>query len=401
MTDWQVVRLEDVLTLDVDAVPVTPTDSYDIFGVLNRGRGLLFRDPVRGDEISYKTLNRLRPNQIVYSRLKAFEGAITVAPSELGDVYASQEFPTFTCGDLLVPEFFALMTTTKQLWVQLQALSTGMGGRRERVKPSEFLTIEVGLPTVAEQKRIVDAIAGVDALVKAMADEIGRGQRALTAIRDDVLGHEAPVVPLSSITSKIGSGATPKGGENAYVTSGTSLIRSQNVYDGRFEWSGLAHINDEHAALLRGVTVESGDVLINITGASVNRLAIVPDAVLPARVNQHVAILRADRSRVLPAYLAHILRRSDLKRDLDSMAESGSTRQALTKEGLGRFAIPLPSLSTQSELVSALDTQVTALNLLAEELTSLRTFRSTLLTALLNQEIEIPQSYDAALKQVS
>src|SRR4051794_14759430 len=108
------------MTLDINAVEVDPAHSYNIVGVLNRGRGLLYRKPMAGSETAYKTLNRIGPNQVVYSRLKAFEGAITVAPAGLHEVYASQEFPTFTCGPALLPRYFRLLTTTKHLWDTLQ-----------------------------------------------------------------------------------------------------------------------------------------------------------------------------------------------------------------------------------------------------------------------------------------
>ena len=102
---------------------------------------------------------------------------------------------------------------------------------------------------------------------------------------------------LKEICKKIGSGATPSGGSNAYKVSGISLVRSQNVLDFSFSVDGLAFIDDEQAEKLNGVTVESGDVLINITGDSVARTCIVPEHILPARVNQHVSIVRVDRSK--------------------------------------------------------------------------------------------------------
>ncbi len=402
MSEWERVRLDEVIALDVDAVPVTATTSYDIVGVLNRGRGLLFRESMAGCETSYNMLNRIRPHQIVYSRLKAFEGAITVAPNDLGEVYASQEFPTFTCGERMLPEYFRLLTTTKRLWEQLQALSTGMGGRRERVKPVDFLTMEIALPSLLEQRRIVDVVVAVDALAQRLAVETVAAETALKATRDSLLtAMSGPEIPLKMLTTKIGSGATPRGGEAAYVVEGVSLIRSQNVHDGRFEWNGLAKILDDQARLLDNVAVEPGDVLINITGASVNRVAMVPDDVLPARVNQHVAILRCNRDVLEPSYLAHVLRRSDLKAALDVMSGSGSTRQALTKAQLEKFSIPSPLVDEQRRVTTVLDGLLSESVAARSELAQLRTFRSTLLTSLLNQEIEIPESYDALSEGVS
>src|SRR5699024_10375690 len=90
---------------------------------------------------------------------------------------------------------------------------------------------------------------------------------------------------LEDLTTKIGSGATPKGGKNSYKESGIRLIRSLNIYDLEFDKDGLAFIDDEQAEKLSNVEVEKDDVLINITGASVARCCKVPNDILPARVN--------------------------------------------------------------------------------------------------------------------
>lgn len=77
---------------------------------------------------------------------------------------------------------------------------------------------------------------------------------------------------LGDICSKIGSGATPRGGKDSYKDSGTAIIRSQNVLDWSFSSSGLAFIDDDQSKALSNVEVKQGDVLLNITGDSVARL---------------------------------------------------------------------------------------------------------------------------------
>ena len=115
------------------------------------------------------------------------------------------------------------------------------------------------------------------------------------------------VARLKDITKKIGSGATPKGGDSVYLGSRHrfALIRSQNVFDRRFDETGLAYISDPDAAQLRGVAVEPNDVLLNITGDGITfaRTCIVPESVLPACVNQHVSIVRADTARCVAGFL--------------------------------------------------------------------------------------------------
>ena len=157
---------------------------------------------------------------------------------------------------------------------------------------------------------------------------------------------------LGEICTKIGSGATPKGGKESYLGGGISLIRSQNVLDFTFSLDGLAFINDEQASKLDGVEIYKGDVLLNITGDSVARCCIVPDSVLPARVNQHVSIVRGDKTKVLNEYILYYLQYK--KQLLLSLSQGGATRNALTKGMIEEFRILLPSIDEQSKIVSIL-----------------------------------------------
>jgi type I restriction enzyme S subunit len=160
------------------------------------------------------------------------------------------------------------------------------------------------------------------------------------------------VARLGDITTKIGSGATPRGGDKVYTQTGISFIRSQNVYDNRFEIAGLAHIDDEQAALLSNVEVRSKDVLINITGDSIARCCLVPEYVLPARVNQHVSIIRPSTS-LDSIFLQKYLCEPNVKEYVIGH-DAGGTRKALTKGHIESFLIPLPPLPEQKAIASIL-----------------------------------------------
>jgi len=155
-------------------------------------------------------------------------------------------------------------------------------------------------------------------------------------------GRIYPTAPLKQLCSKIGSGATPKGGKTAYQESGVSLIRSTNVFDYAFSYDDLAHISDEQADQLSNVVVEENDVLFNITGVSVTRCCIVPADVLPARVNQHVMILRPNAALPMSYYIMTTLCSAENKAKLLGIAQSGSTREAINKQEMESFSIPVP-----------------------------------------------------------
>ena len=164
---------------------------------------------------------------------------------------------------------------------------------------------------------------------------------------------------LGETCSKIGSGATPRGGAGVYVDDGPALIRSQNVYDHEFKKDGLVFLTEDAARSLDSVEVQRGDVLINITGDSILRVAQAPIDVLPARVNQHVAILRPSsilNSTFLQKWLSLPLMKSFMIGH-----SAGGTRKALTKRDLVTFPIPLPPIGEQraiAETLGALDDKI-------------------------------------------
>jgi type I restriction enzyme S subunit len=161
---------------------------------------------------------------------------------------------------------------------------------------------------------------------------------------------------------KIGSGATPRGGKEAYLEHGPfSLIRSQNIYNNRFTTEGLAFISDQQADELSNVEIEAGDVLLNITGDSVARCCQAPDYVLPARVNQHVSIIRPDSEQLDPTFLRYFLVSSRMQKKMLMLAAAGATRNALTKGMIEDFVVPKPDITEQraiAKVLGALDKKI-------------------------------------------
>jgi len=160
---------------------------------------------------------------------------------------------------------------------------------------------------------------------------------------------------LGSMCSKIGSGATPRGGSNVYLDHGrVTLIRSQNVYNDGFHRDGLTYITEEHAAELSNVEVLEGDILLNITGDSVARSCQVDSTVLPARVNQHVTIIRPNPNRLWPRFLRYSLVSPRMQAHMLSLAGSGGTRNALTKGMIEGFEILAPEDVTQQRAIACI-----------------------------------------------
>ncbi len=163
------------------------------------------------------------------------------------------------------------------------------------------------------------------------------------------------VVSLVEHCKKIGSGATPRGGSSVYLEEGEiTLIRSQNVYNEGFKRDGLVFITEEAAEKLKNVIVEENDILLNITGDSVARVCMVDNQVLPARVNQHVSIIRPKESSFNPLYLRYQLVSPQVQQLLLNYASAGATRHALTKSMIENLGIPKPDLDTQNNIAHIL-----------------------------------------------
>lgn len=243
--------------------------------------------------------------------------------------------------------------------IEFKKLMAGIIGG---VSSAKFKEIPIPIPPLDEQERIVkvldDAFEKIDAIKTTAETNLQNAKDLFQTTLDKIIDEECiqyERIALKEITTKIGSGATPKGGQKSYQARGISLIRSLNVHHGLFSYDDLAHINETQAKALDGVTIQKNDVLFNITGASIARCCVVPDDVIPARVNQHVSILRPNKDLLYSKYLSVIMLAPQNQKILIGVGEAGATRQALTKADLESFQISLPPLSIQKQIVAKLD----------------------------------------------
>ncbi|WP_300387064.1 restriction endonuclease subunit S [uncultured Nocardioides sp.] len=397
MSEWRRTALGDVMALDLETVDVRDSGQYPVVGVLNRGRGLLYRQPIAGTETQYKTLNLIRPGQVVYSRLKAFEGAITVAPADLGDAFASQEFPTFSCGPALLPGYFRLLTTTPDLWDDLQNLSTGMGGRRERVKPADFLTLRIPLPPLAEQRRIVDVMAAVDAQIEALEAEVAAIATTLQRARDTcVRAIEAPT--LSDLLDRIESGRSQVTDGDAWVPGAASILKVSAVQHGKFQPHEAKFVADA-AGLPEIARVNVGDLLITRSNTP-DRVgfAAVVDAVEPDTFMPDLVWRLVPKDSSLVRYLGHALASSEMRARVTGAASGTSmSMRKINKRSLGELRLPLMDEAQRGDYTALCDALSLTLAQLDSQVRSARSLRSAVLSGLLSQQVEIPESYDVLL----
>jgi len=253
--------------------------------------------------------------------------------------------------------------------VQEQFNKLASGAIVKNIRSELVKKAKIPLPPLPEQKRIVkildEAFISIDKAKKNAEKNLANARELFDSylngiFKRSICGDAKSCVStdgweekkLGEVTTKIGSGATPLGGKKSYKSKGISLVRSLNVHDNKFKYKNLAFIDENQADSLSNVIVESNDILLNITGASIARCCIVPDNILPARVNQHVSIIRLIKNKVLPQYLNYFLTSKIIKDKLLLTGEkNGATRQALTKAIIEDFDIYFPSIVDQKEIV--------------------------------------------------
>ena len=157
---------------------------------------------------------------------------------------------------------------------------------------------------------------------------------------------------LLPLTIKIGAGSTPTGGAAVYSTSGIKFIRSKNVYDDGLVLTDVAYISEEINQKKSGSIVKPKDILLNITGGSIGRCALVPDDFDIANVNQHVIIIRLVNPE-LRKYLHDVITSLYIQEQILSR-QVGSGRGGLSAETLSTFLIPLPPMNEQVSIIKKL-----------------------------------------------
>ncbi|MDA1278072.1 MAG: restriction endonuclease subunit S [Verrucomicrobia bacterium] len=216
--------------------------------------------------------------------------------------------------------------------------------------------LEVPLPPPEEQRRITAILDQSETLRAKRRHALDKFDRLTQACFQDLFGD-----PLSNpkkwnkttvgeIAPFISSGVTPLGGSSVYQSSGILFIRSQNVLMNAVDFSDAAFVSPELHQQMKRSWVKRGDVLLNITGASIGRVHYFSGEDGTANVNQHVCIIRADQKRILPAFLARFLSAPSYQAQIVGQ-NSGATRQAFNFEQIRRFEIFIPPMELQARFV--------------------------------------------------
>lgn len=185
---------------------------------------------------------------------------------------------------------------------------------------------------------------------------------------------------VKDIIVRIGSGVTPKGGSEVYVTSGIPLLRSQNVYDDGLRIDDVSYIDEETNNKMKSSQLKPNDILINITGASIGRTCTVPNSLPRANINQHIIFLRLNKKLV--PFISNYFKTNAVKEYIN-LVQAGTSKEALNMGQTLNVPIILPPLEEQISIAKYLDTKTQAIdkkiNLLSQKATYYKELRKSII----------------------
>jgi type I restriction enzyme S subunit len=171
--------LSSFLELYEDATPIEVGVAYPQAGVRGFGGGLFAKPPVHGGETTYRSFNRLYRGALVMSQVKGWEGAIAMTPKELHGYFVSPEYRTFRCKtDRCLPGYLAALVPTEFFWGRLKDATRGVGARRERTRPEQFLQLEFSMPSLRDQEGAIATLTSINA-VQGLQRETATGMNAM------------------------------------------------------------------------------------------------------------------------------------------------------------------------------------------------------------------------------
>ena len=202
---------------------------------------------------------------------------------------------------------------------------------------------------------------------------------------------------IKDYTTKVGSGVTPRGGAETYLDEGIPLFRSQNVTNDGFLMDDIAFISEEVDESMKGTRVKPGDVLLNITGASIGRCFYTSDDFERGNVNQHVCIIRPKKNKVKPDYLHYCIISDKGQQQID-LTQTGANREGLAVEDIKGFMFDIPSLPVQQRIVDYLNKKLAEINKRITSLAKQQDAYARLKKSIIHQAVTRGLNPDVSLK---
>ena len=324
----------------------------------------IFTTPEKADEL---LSNNIYPGEIIMSKMGDPVGRACLIP-KFHDRYVM-------CSDgirLVVNEkennkYFVYSLINSTLFRAIVE-KTATGSTRKRIGLDELKNLPMQLPKKAEQQKIAECLSSVDELIAAQVRKVEGLKIHKNGLMQQLFPREGEAQPprrfrefqgkvgwkvreLGPMTTKVGSGITPTGGDKNYKTQGRPFVRSQNVGWGQLILDDVAFIDEETHASFSSTEIKAFDVLLNITGASIGRSALADARIVGGNVNQHVCIIRVKPIELKPNFLNQYLISEYGQEQIDSF-QAGGNRQGLNFAQIRLFSIPVPPTEREQECIA-------------------------------------------------
>lgn len=325
----------------------------DISGIDRDAKAISRADEIPSDEAPSRARKIIAASDILVSTVRPNLNAVAFVPEELDGEIASTGFTVLRANEkLLYPKFLYYWVQHTQFVDFLVANATGAS--YPAVSDGIVRRAPLPLPPLREQHRIVELLDQAGALRRLRSEADAKAARILPVLFLKMFGDPAmnpmgwPIASIGDLATLVTSGSTPRGGAEVYVSEGPYIIRSQNVLMNHLRLSDAARITSETHEQMSRTWVFVGDVLLNITGASIGRVAWVKALDGPANVNQHVCIIRPNKQFVDPAYLSVCLSLPSMQSAIDGV-QTGASRQALNHVQVRTLKVPQPPVEIQKQ----------------------------------------------------
>ncbi|MFF4820736.1 restriction endonuclease subunit S [Kitasatospora sp. NPDC001309] len=377
--------------LDIQRTPMIPANIYRLAGVMNAGQGLISKGEIDGGDTEYAAMNVLRADQVVMRKLTAWEGPIAVVPADFDGFVVSNEFPTFTLGPELLPDWMRHVCRSPRLWAEMKNRVSGTVQRRKRLNPDQLLQIEFPIPPREVQASIVEILDAVDDQVSALDTEADALDKLWWALGREMMAAVAgeETVPLASF-SDISGGLTKnkKDLEQADLVE-VPYLRVANVHRHHLNLSEVATIQTTRAKAEK-LRLRPGDVLMNEGGDKdkLGRGHVWEDQIPNCIHQNHVFRVRVTDQRFDP-YFVSAWGNTFGREWFETFGTQTTGIASINRATLSRFPVPDVPLSVQQGWAGRLGAVVETIDSLREQVASLRTLRTSLVSGLLDRTIDI------------
>lgn len=375
------------MRLDIERTPMVPANTYRLAGVLNAGQGLVAKGDLDGGDTEYTAMNVLRVDQVVMRKLTAWEGPITVVPAEFAGFVVSNEFPTFTLGPELEPDWMRYVCRSPRLWAEMKNRVSGTVQRRKRLNPEQLLQIEFPIPPRGIQMRMVEVIEAVDNQIAALVSETAALLKVESGLRHDLFSslNEVATVPAGAkFDMRLGrqKSARQTIGDHVYP-----YLRAANIGSGKLDLSDLKTMNFEPHEQAK-YAVLPDDVLL-VEGGSVGQAALWAAEVGGfVGFDKHVIRIRAREGASTPQYALQWCRWAHEDGQFAAQA-TGITIKALGFSRASNMGVPDLPIAQQARFTGSLTVVAKQVAATYAEAERLRQVRDRLLSGLLGRTVSI------------